>query len=390
MRTNLKKESIFFLMVIFCIINIGVFADIEIFNMDGYDPVTGMWIAGDGQGTQSHSKDTTIFHNGAASLKWRYALPVDPNNDWPTIEMTIPESFKNWTGATDVGVWMYFDLTGTKLNWTIEPVLVHPYPTLDTLGNWDSGVTGVPAGTWTQHNWAIGSSLDISFVQYIRFTYHGGDGWAALAKSGNVDIYLDDISVVGIDLPTPPDFILFDMEDGDPVTNTWIGGSAQGTQIHSQSTTIFNGGSASLMWRYQLPGTPMGNYPNIEMTIPDEKVNWTGGTDLNVWMYLDLTGLKTDWTIQPVLCHPFPTITELGNWNTGGAGVPPAMWINHNWSLASLSDISNVTHLRFYYHAGDGWAPLAKAGNVDIYLDDIGVYGASVPTAVKEGNWDLY
>ncbi len=389
MKTKFKKEWLFLLMAIFCIISIGVFADIVIFNMDGYDPVTNMWIAGDGEGTQYHSQDTTIYHNGGGSLKWRYELPVDPSNDWPNIEVTVPEPFDDWTGASDLGVWMYFDLTDTKTSWTIEPVLVHPYPTLTSLGNWDSGVTGVPAETWYQHNWEIGSSLDISYVQYVRFCYHGGDGWAALAKSGNVDIYLDDISVVGIDLPAPPDFILFDMEDGDPVTNMWVAGD-QGTQSHSQSTSIYHNGSASVMWRYELPGTPMGNYPNIEMDVPSIKSDWTGGTDLNVWMYFDLTGLKTDWTIQPVVCHPYPTIHELGNWNTGGGGVPPATWINHSWSLASLSDISEVTQIRFYYHAGDGWESVAKSGNVDIYLDDIGVYGATVPASVSDEVWDIY
>jgi len=170
------------------------------------------------------------------------------------------------------------------------------------------------------------------------------------------------------------DMLLFDMESGDPVTNTWIGGSGQGTQTHQLSTTIFKNGLSSVKWEYTLPPTPSGNYPTIEMAIPLTKRNWTGSTKLGVWLYFDLTAPKTFWTIQPVLCHPYPTnITELGNWNAGATGVPNETWIYHEWDISGSLDISNVTHLRLYYHAGDEWASIAKSGKVAIYLDDIKV-----------------
>ncbi len=169
------------------------------------------------------------------------------------------------------------------------------------------------------------------------------------------------------------DLLVFDMETSDPVTNTWIAGNGEGSQTHQLSSSIYYDGSYSLRWDYTLPSTPSGNYPTIEMSIPSADSNWTGATKLGVWMYFDLTGTKTYWTIQPVLCHPYPTVTELGNWNAGATGVPNETWIYHEWDISGVSDISDVSHLRFYYHAGDGWESLAKSGTVTIYLDDISV-----------------
>ncbi|MCD6385388.1 hypothetical protein J7M23_06380, partial [Candidatus Sumerlaeota bacterium] len=165
--------------------------------------------------------------------------------------------------------------------------------------------------------------------------------------------------------------IIFDMDSGDPVTNTWIGGNGQGVQTHTQSNQIVHNGRASLRWEYFLPEEPTNNYPVIEMAVPAGKNNWTGATRVGVWMYFDTTGTKTFWTIQPVICHPYPRVTELGSWNSGASGVPPKTWLYHEWHIPKDMNLSNVTHIRFYYHAGDGWAGIAQNRKVIIYLDDV-------------------
>jgi len=183
------------------------------------------------------------------------------------------------------------------------------------------------------------------------------------------------------------DLTVFDMESGDPITNQWMGDGGTGTQTHAQSTDIAHGGSASCLWSYTLETVPAGHYPTTEMAVPAGKTDWTGGTQLSVWMYFDLTDTKTYWTIQPNLQHPWPTGDDIGNWDAGLAGVPAATWIEHSWDIDNPAwDLSNVSHLRFYYHAGDGWAGVAKDGKVDIYLDDITVIGAA--SAVE--SWELY
>ncbi|MCD6384288.1 hypothetical protein J7M23_00780, partial [Candidatus Sumerlaeota bacterium] len=138
---------------------------------------------------------------------------------------------------------------------------------------------------------------------------------------------------------------------------------------------IFHGGTASLRWEYTLPSVPANNYPTIEMAIPSGTSDWSGATKLGVWMYFDLSAPKTGWTIQPVLCHPYPTVRELGNWNAGPGGVPNDTWVYNEWDIPGELDLSNVSHLRFYYHAGDGWESVAESGKVVIYLDDIVVIG---------------
>lgn len=137
------------LMVLSVISAIPAFATWTIIDGEYTNPVTGSWIGGDGNGVLTSSRDTDIFKNGAASIKWSYTFGATTLGNWPTIE--ILNGNKNWTGATSLGVWMYYDLTSTKYNWTIEPALMHPFPTDDVLGNWNSDPTGVPNNTWVWH-----------------------------------------------------------------------------------------------------------------------------------------------------------------------------------------------------------------------------------------------
>ncbi|MFB3895281.1 MAG: hypothetical protein ACE14V_03160 [bacterium] len=188
-------------------LSFGAFPKMIVFNGEGANPVTNSWING-GEGSQTTSIDSAIKLSGNSSIKWRYTLPVDPAGDYPTIEMAIPVNKQNWTGATTLGMWMYFDLTGTKTDWTIQPVLAHPYPTVDEMGNWNTGGTGITNNTWTWHEWVIPSGWSISNVSHMRIYYSANDGWAAIARSGNVDLYFDDIAVQG-SLAIPVELIDF-------------------------------------------------------------------------------------------------------------------------------------------------------------------------------------
>ncbi|MEI7633551.1 MAG: hypothetical protein WCK47_04645 [bacterium] len=360
-------------------------ADRMLFDMEGPNPVTNTWIVGNAEGVINTATSTDQKHTGNQSLRWRYILPATPGGNWPVIEMAIPGDKSVWTGGTGLVVWMYFDLTAPKTFWTIQPYLAHPYPTIDGLGNWNAGTEGMPNNTWTQHTWDFGA-LDVSNVSHLRFDYAAGDGWEALAKSGNVDIYLDDIAIAGLpEPPTTTTWVIFDMEAGNPVTGTRIAGAGAGTIQTSITTAQKHSGTQSLLWRYILPSPVGGNWPIIEMAIPSEKRNWTGGTGLSTWLYFDLSGVKTYWTIQPYLSAP--TRIALGNWNAGPSGVAPGGWVNHVWTFDGFPlDLSNVTQLDFDYHSGDGWVDVAKDGNVDIYLDDIGVQGISSSVS----GWLLY
>ena len=178
-------------------------------------------------------------------------------------------------------------------------------------------------------------------------------------------------------LPTPTPFcgaVLFDMEEEDPVSDTHIGGNGQGTLIHFRDTTTFKNGNASLLWRYELPSSPTGNWPTIEMPIPYEKWNWRCATALGAWIYFDLAGTKYHWTIQPYLTSQGRI--GLGNWNVGTEGIPPQTWVYHEWEIdPGQHNLETITQLEFDFASGDGWEPLAIDGRIDIYLDDITVVG---------------
>jgi len=180
------------------------------------------------------------------------------------------------------------------------------------------------------------------------------------------------------------DTVVFDMESGDPVTEILIGGNGQGTVTTMRNTDVANNCSASLRWRYTLPGSVGGDYPEIRMLIPSDRRDWTDASELSVWMYFDFSGTKTGWTLQPAVVAS-GVDTPLGNWNSDPAGVPAGVWTEHRWDLSAIGDLSDVSLLRFWYHDGDGWEPLAIAGNVDIYLDDI---FAAIPAGVAA--WELY
>lgn len=171
-------------------------SDMKIFNMDAANPVTNSWIGGNGQGSQTTVRNTSVKKSGSASVKWTYTLPGSPGGNYPTIEMAVPAGLRNWTGATSIGVWMYFDIATNKTDWTIQPNLQHPYPTGNDLGNWNVGTPGIAKKTWTYHEWPINSIGDISNLSHLRFYYHDGD-WASVAVSNKVVIYLDEISAMG-------------------------------------------------------------------------------------------------------------------------------------------------------------------------------------------------
>lgn len=206
-------KSVYMMLVIvlllgFSTLSFGAFPKMIVFNGEDSNPVTNTWIGGGGLGTQVCSLDSTTKYSGNSAIKWRYTFGAATADQYPTMEMAVPSEKQNWSGATSLGVWMYFDLTGTKTDWTIQPNIQHPWPTGDDLGNWNAGGTGVTNNTWTWHEWTIGGTLDISTVSHVRFYYHAGDGWADISKSNNVDIYLDDIAVQGT-LAIPVELIDF-------------------------------------------------------------------------------------------------------------------------------------------------------------------------------------
>lgn len=352
-----------------------------IYDMEYVDPVTGSWIGGTGDGTQITERDVGSF------LKWTYTFGTTTADNYPNIELL--NGNKNWSGATSLGVWMYFDLTGPKTDWTIEPTIMSPSPTAYPLGNWNAGTTGVPNNTWVYHEWlGLDTIGNISNVSHVRFSYHAGDGWAELSKSNQVGIYLDDITLGGLDEPPPSNTLtVFDMEGTNPVSTTWINGSGQGTITTSldgnfvREPYIGLHGLSALKWEYTNTGSFAGNYVIIQMNVPNDRTNWTGATTLGMWLLLDLTGQKNYWTIQPGMAYGAGTVTsynELGNWNVGVYGIPQRQWVWHEWNINPSWDISSVYYVRLYYHAGDGWVDIAQGGTtVDIYLDDITAMGAA-------------
>ncbi|MFB3895280.1 MAG: hypothetical protein ACE14V_03155 [bacterium] len=352
-----------------------------IFDVENIDPVTNSWIAGTGAGTQITERDVGSF------LKWTYTFGTTTADNYPTIELL--NGNKNWSGATSLGVWMYFDLTGPKTGWTIEPTIMSPSPTAHPLLNWNVGTTGVPNNTWVYHEWTgLDTIGNISNVSHLRFGYHAGDGWAELSKSNQVAIYLDDITLGGLDEPPPSNTLtVFDMEGTNPVSTTWVDVGHAGTITTSLDGNFVREpylglhGLNALKWEYTNTGSFGGNYVVIQMNVPGERTNWTGATTFGMWLFLDLTGPKKDWTIQPGMWYGTGTIAhynELGNWNVGGYGIPPRQWVWHEWNINSSWDISSVFAVRVYYAAGDGWADIAQGGTtVPIYLDDITAMGAA-------------
>ncbi len=168
------------------------------------------------------------------------------------------------------------------------------------------------------------------------------------------------------------DVVIFDMEDANPVGNGWIGGKGEGNQTYRLDNNIFKMGKASLKWEYALPSNPEGNYPTIEFNVPIKQQNFREYTRIGMWIYFDLIAPKTYWTIQPTLCHPFPSnFTDLGNWNAGEKGVLNETWVYNEWQIPPNIDISKVTHIRLHFHAGDGWNEFAKLNKVTIYIDNV-------------------
>ena len=163
----------------------------------------------------------------------------------------------------------------------------------------------------------------------------------------------------------------FTMEQGDPVTSAWIEGNGEGTLNHAQSINEAHSGSHSMLWRYKLPANPGGNWPTIEMEIPEGKRDWTEGRALKAWVYFKINGPKRFWTIQPHLTG----VADLGNWNIGAGGVPANEWVEVSWDLSDVTSLDNVISLRWDFHDGDGWNEVAIDDIVEIYLDDISVTG---------------
>jgi hypothetical protein len=165
---------------------------------------------------------------------------------------------------------------------------------------------------------------------------------------------------------------LFDMEGQVPNISLRIEGAGVGQQKIKQDSIVYHSGKASLCWEYELPQNPQGNYPTIDIAIPTVNQNWKGKDKIGIWLYIDAATPKTYWTIQPILVHSVRKIvTELGNWDVGEKGIPPKTWVYHEWTFPSGLDLSQVTNLRLYYHAGDGWKEVAKSNKVTINIDDI-------------------
>ncbi|MCD6385879.1 hypothetical protein J7M23_08910, partial [Candidatus Sumerlaeota bacterium] len=180
------------------------------------------------------------------------------------------------------------------------------------------------------------------------------------------------------------------MERENPVSNMRIEGKGEGVQHCSITHKLCHSGGSSLKWEYFLPPQPLNNYPQIELVVPDD-VNLQRSADkLGVWMYFDIKGKKTGWTIQPTIAHPFPTVTELGNWNVGVTGIEGGKWIYHAWDIPEGVNLSAMSHIRFYYHAGDDWQDVAQPGNkITIYLDDITLVRKETSERKAEGDEPL-
>lgn len=165
---------------------------------------------------------------------------------------------------------------------------------------------------------------------------------------------------------------LFDMEGKIPSISLRIEGAGAGQQKVNLDSIVYHSGKSSLCWEYTLPQNPQGNYPTIDIAIPTDSQNWKGKDKIGIWFYVDTMSLKTHWTIQPILVHsPRNTVTELGNWDAGEKGIIPKTWTYHEWSFPSGLDLSQVTRLEIYYHAGDDWKAITNSNKVRINIDDI-------------------
>ena len=162
------------------------------FNFENDEGVHAYWIAGNGQGSLTMSRNTSIVKNGTYSEKWEYTLPPTPSGNWPMVDMRIPE--QNLTDLEKIGGWFYFDLTGPKPYWIINFTLLRRNNSAVDLGYWYEGIPGVPNKVWTYHEWSVSSGLDLEEVEYLRMSYHAGDSWQPVASGGKIPIYIDDIS----------------------------------------------------------------------------------------------------------------------------------------------------------------------------------------------------
>ena len=144
---------------------------------------------------------TTNPKNGSYCMYWQTditGVSAGVTDSWPTLEMPVTDT--NWSTKSVVSAWLYFNMsTVEKLNWMIQLLMMHPFPTSTTV-DWHAGDTagmGVPGNEWVYHEWDISSiASTLGNVSHFRMRYHAEDGWDAIAIGNKIGIYVDDVVVL--------------------------------------------------------------------------------------------------------------------------------------------------------------------------------------------------
>jgi len=167
----------------------------------------------------------------------------------------------------------------------------------------------------------------------------------------------------------PNPFPAIDFEKEDPVHAYWISGSDKGSLTMSRDMTRVYEGYYSERWEYTLPASPSGNYPMFDMKPPHR--DCSGLQSIGIWFYFNLSGSKTGNLVKLELLRSGLSTLDLGYWVAPSGGIAPDTWVYHEWPLPEEAHLDEMTYLRMYYHAGDGWSVLAQDGKIVIYMDNI-------------------
>ena len=209
---NVNKMTVLSISIlcIFGLVANFAFADRVLFN--GFEsPLSGLTtiVYNGGGSSQIVALDTTYAYAGSQSLMWRHVGPwtgstfMEWDIDYPSIQ--------NWTGATCISVWQFWDFetTGSSWGWTIQFGIRDTTSGSHDLGNWQESSTGAyapdwhPYHTWYKRNWpsptgpADLSGIDLSAVDRLYCYDHPGDFGDSTTADGSLTIWIDDIMIEG-------------------------------------------------------------------------------------------------------------------------------------------------------------------------------------------------
>jgi len=190
------------------------------------DPICSTRIQGDGSGVVTGNISTAQAFSGSQSALFHYDYFDDGSNNWPIVVFAVPPEAQDFSSATELSAWFYFDTIHRVDGWITDPAFVHPDPgnplaaqriTVSKHLAWPAEYA-CPNKTWFELHWDI-SAAQVSDVTEVDFNINVNlassgtwNNWGIANDTpvdGSIDIYIDNVSIRGLALTPVRDWELY-------------------------------------------------------------------------------------------------------------------------------------------------------------------------------------